>query len=251
MLLVSSGSTGNLLSHCGSGRHRGSSTSFHRASSACRLSAATLSLAGSASASSLGAAGATSLQRPGSVGGLEAITVAGTTSLQRPSSVRGFDAVAEQRRQADCCVRLVCNVETDFDIACWVSLETGQVDGPDLPLIVAATRGDKNNSCKACYVGTADGVVGSLVIEGFRNDIPFHVRPALVGESFVVEPGRQRAAITVLAPKLETTGGAPTLPPGAKGAATAEFRVEWDDPSTAALRVHVRRATEAEVRRQQ
>lgn len=182
-----------------------------------------------------------------------ALGVAGAWALKQTGSASSLGALAEQSRlQTDKGVRLQLSVEADFDLGCWVSLEAGQVDGPDLPLIIAAGR-----PCSVRYIGEAEGVAGSLVLEGFRDAIPFEVLPGGRKIHFGDEHINHRSAVTMPSSSAEdpmdsVAGDAPLiLPPGAAGApgATAELQISQSGPS-AQLLLRVRRATEAEVRRQ-
>lgn len=151
-------------------------------------------------------------------------------------------------------VKLLVVVDTEFDIACWVSLEHGDADGPELPLIVPSGK-----PCSANFVAK-DGadIEGNLVLEGFGDSIPFCVCAPASGTvafagpastNFVGERGQFSATVTASDPaRRETTrDGEPlTLPVGAKGSpgVTAELSISRQNP--ARLLVTLRRATEAE-----
>jgi len=174
----------------------------------------------------------------------------------------GFHAFNEQARlRTNRSARLTLVIESEFDVACWVSLEEGQVEGPELPMIVGA-----GTSCSASYSavaadngGTSRGIHGSLVIEGFRETIPFRVHAGVPSgatveprfANFVVEPSRLRATVTTLAsrPEQREAEGAPTLPIGAADAPgiIADLRMSKD--SLAKLSVTIRKATDAEALR--
>lgn len=179
---------------------------------------------------------------------------AGSWALQQPMG-GCLGALAERARlQAERCARATITIEAEFDIACWVSLESGQVDGADLPLVVNA-----GSSCSVCYVSDGEGIVGSIVLEGFREGIPFQVRPGgnhLLGESFVLERGKHRATVTarVAGPPeapLNANFTVPSLPRavGAQGAAGAAAELRMTEGCPATLTVDIRRVQEAEVRR--
>lgn len=179
--------------------------------------------------------------------------MAGAWALKQTGSASSLGALAEQSRlQTERGARLQLTVEADFDLGCWVSLEAGQIDGPDLPLVITAGR-----PCSVRYIGEAEGVAGSLVLEGFRDAIPFEVRPGGRKIHFGDEHSNHRSAVTMAASSADDpTDGAASdapliLPPGAAGApgATAELHISQSGPS-AQLLLRVRRATEAEVRRQ-
>lgn len=141
-------------------------------------------------------------------------------------------------------MRLTVHVEVEFDIAVYASLESGEVEGPELPLVVAAGQ-----PCAASYLGSGEGIVGSLVIEGFRDNIPFQVRPGagrLPADCFVCRPGAQRESVV-----QRLHGGAAALPsaaavPGAV-AVVAELRLLEGSPCS--LAVTIRRVQELEARR--
>eukprot|EP00971_Amphidinium_carterae_P296555 5891202-Amphidinium_carterae.1 len=61
-------------------------------------------------------------------------------------------------------------VEAEFDVACWVSLQEGEVEGRDLPLVVLASQG-----ADVAYVGGGAGIEGVLLVEGLDEGIPFGV----------------------------------------------------------------------------
>lgn len=212
------------------------------------------------SSSSLGSTAALGLTRKASAPTLGA---AGSWTMQQSLGGSGstLGGLAERARmQAERCARLTITVETEFDIACWVSLDVGQVDGVDLPLVISAGR-----PVNASFVGDAEGVSGSLVLEGFRDGIPFQVRPGtghFTGESFVFDKSQHRATVGARAVGCAGAGAseaqveaspstAPLLPAsvasqGFAGAA-AELRISEGCPATLAVRV--RRAHESEVRR--
>lgn len=210
------------------------------------------------SSTSLGSTAAFGLTRKASAPTLGA---AGSWTVQQPLGGSGstLGGLAERARmQAERCARLTISVETEFDIACWVSLDAGQVDGSDLPLVLSAGR-----PVSVCYVGDAEGVSGSLVLEGFRDGIPFQVRQGTghyTGESFVLDKSQRRATVGARAVGCPGIGSseadassstAPSLPAsvasqGFAGAA-AELRMSEGCPATLAVRV--RRAHEGEVRR--
>ncbi|CAE8727119.1 unnamed protein product, partial [Polarella glacialis] len=154
-------------------------------------------------------------------------------------------ALAQRERlQADRNVRLVLTIESDFDVACWVSLDSGEVEGEDLPIIISG-----GVKCEATYMGEAEGISGSLVPEGFRDGIPFVLRPAS-SDAFVGQPGRLRSTVTV--PGTRRGGGiAPDevslLPAAAVGSpgVTVELRLT-EDGVCSQLFAHIRLATESE-----
>jgi len=163
----------------------------------------------------------------------------------------GLSALAEQARlRAERCARLLVVVESDFDIACWISIDEGQVDGEELPFIVSG-------GCRASakYAGGGEGIAGSITLEGFRMSLPFYVQagtpsgamPATGSGNFVVEPGRFRTVVTV--PARETEHSEASLPASAAGTPgiVADIRISRD--SLAQLSIAVRRASDSEVRR--
>lgn len=165
----------------------------------------------------------------------------------------GLSALAEQARlRAERCARLVVVVESDFDIACWISIDEGKVDGEELPFIV---NGGSRASAK--YVGGGEGIAGSITLEGFRTSLPFSVQagtpsgavPATGSGNFVVEPGRFRTVVTELA--RDTERAEVSLPASAAGTTgiVADIRISRD--SLAQLSITVRRASDSDVRRAQ
>lgn len=184
-----------------------------------------------ASAARLGSVGGWSLQQT------PADSVGCLGSLAQRSRLQ-----AEQRS-----ARLTITIEAEFDIACWVSLDAGTLEGSDLPLVVSA-----GSSCSVSYTGDAEGVVGALVLEGFREGVAFQVKPAtenLLGESFVIERGKQHAVVTERVAD-GSSSSALTLPRavGARGAAGAAVELWMRGGCPSSLSVRVRRAQEAEVR---
>lgn len=149
--------------------------------------------------------------------------------------------------QAERSARLTITIETEFDIGCWLSLDHGRLEGSDLPLVISG-----GSSRSVSYAGDAEGVVGALVLEGFREGVPFQVRAAtehLVGESFVLERGRQHATVTERVASSDAS--APLALPaavGARGAAGAAVDLWITGGSPASLSVRIRRAEENEVR---
>jgi len=170
----------------------------------------------------------------------------------------GLHAFNEQARlRTDRSARLMLSIESEFDVACWVSLEEGKVEGPELPMIVGA-----GTSCSASYATVAAedgaacrGIQGSLVIEGFAQTIPFSVHAGATVEprfaNFVVEPSRLRAKVTTLASKPEQRAveGSPTLPIGAADALGIVADVRISKGSLAKLSVTIRKARDAEALR--
>mmetsp|Transcript_80637 Transcript_80637/g.231526 ORF Transcript_80637/g.231526 Transcript_80637/m.231526 type:complete len:319 (+) Transcript_80637:74-1030(+) len=197
-----------------------------------------------ASLTSLGAAGTWSLK-----------SALGGSSSSGPSGGSSgggcFALLAERSRlQAERCARLTVSVEAEFDIAVFASLESGQVDGSDLPLVISAGK-----PCSVCYVGDAEGIVGSLVLEGFRDSVPFHVRPGtghLPADCFIGRRGKLRdVVIERTEPSSCHSPTAPALPAaaGAQGAAGAVVELRMLEGCPASLSIHIRRAQEMEVRR--
>lgn len=196
----------------------------------------------------------------GVTGSSSSLGTVGSFSLQKNAGLNaGLDALGslgsfleQNRLRAERAARVTATVESDFDVAVWISLEQGQVDGPELPLVVAA-----NAPCQASYSGGAEGIEGTITIEGFRDSIGFRVRagtPTGAGAgpgdaNYVAEKGKLRAVVTMPAPKANGSEDCPRLPLGAEGAPgiSAELRLSKD--SLAGLKVVIRRATEAEVRR--
>jgi len=219
-----------------------------------------------ASAPTLGAAAALGLSIS-ALGSSSAFGSTGGWALQ--SSTGGplgrVGGLAERSRcQAERCARVNITIETEFDIGLWVSLESGQLEGSDLPLVVSA-----GNPCTVSYVGDAEGVVGSLVLEGFRESIPFQVRPAtknFTSESFVVERGKVHATVSArvagspedarsaaMAAAAAASAGlssTPALPAdaGESGAAGAAAELWMTGSCPSAISLRVRRVREAEVR---
>lgn len=179
--------------------------------------------------------------RLGSVGGW---------SLQhtQADSAGCLGSIAQRSRlQAERGARLTITIEAEFDIACWVSLDSGTLEGSDLPLVVSA-----GSSCSVSYAGDAEGVAGALVLEGFREGVPFQVKPAtehLMGESFVVERGKQHAVVTErVADGSSSSALALPAAVGTRGAAGAAAELWMRGGCPSALSVRIRRAQEAEVR---
>jgi len=192
------------------------------------------------------AASSGALRRAGSaarLGSVGALALSGGIA-----SGSSLAALAQRERlQADRNVRLVLTIESDFDVACWVSLDSGEVEGEDLPIIISG-----GVKCEATYMGEAEGISGSLVPEGFRDGIPFVLRPAS-SDAFVGQPGRLRSTVTV--PGSSRGGGiAPDevslLPAAAVGSpgVTVELRLT-EDGVCSQLFAHIRLATESEARR--
>lgn len=180
----------------------------------------------------------------------------GARSLQTMQSSAGnafaFSALSVCTEQAclleNRCARMVLVIESQFDVACWVSLDQGHVDGAELPLIIAA-----GEPSSASFRGDSEGIEGSITIEGFTQALPFHVHSgtpsgaaAPDSTNFVVEPGKLRAS--VLSPANQEAERT-FLPSGTAGAPgiVAETRITKD--SFARFTVSIRRATQAEVRR--
>jgi hypothetical protein len=189
-------------------------------------------------------------------------------SLRRvaPEAAAGMDGSASvQPLSRTPCIgrggeaKLLIVVDTEFDIACWVSLERGESDGPDLPLIIP-----QGNLCSANFIAKdGEDVEGSLVLEGFGASIPFCVCAQVSGAvtftgpsstNFVGERGQQSALVTATDPARlaaqECAGGgdyAPlALPVGAKGAPGVTASLSISKQSPARLLVSVRRATARE-----
>lgn len=189
-------------------------------------------------------------------GATTSLSSAGTWALHRTGLSSSFaDLATRERLHADRAVRLMLAVDADFDVACWVSLEDGEVDSEDLPIVLAGGR-----PCRASYKGGPDGIAGSLVLEGFREGINFRVMPRSPGGdsgNYVAEPGKSRAVVTLAAPRpgsQESPGSvaspacpAPALPSGAAGApgVTVELRLV-EDATASKLAVRIRAATELE-----
>jgi len=196
--------------------------------------------------SGFGSLGALSLQQPQS-------------STARSMSLVGFGACAEQARLLEeRSVRCVLLVESEFDIACFVSLEQGQIDGADLPLVIPAGKPSSTS-----LVGGSNGIDGSITLEGFKQALPFRVRAAAPSgaaagsgaANFVVEPGRLRTMVVcpaAQAPSEQEGVDSPvetaSLPAGVAGApgVVAEFRISND--SLAKMSISLRLATEGQVR---
>lgn len=183
--------------------------------------------------SALGASAAFVLRKGGGVG----LSSSGSTGV-----------LLEQARRAPAAGRgakLTIAVEAEFDIACWVSLQEGDLEGQDLPMILSA-----GCSQSAAYTGSADGIQGSLVIEGFEEGLGFRVHPSSgfggSKSNYVSQEGKLRASIISLAPSSGQSD-TPTLPASAQDARgiVVDLRISKDSP--ARLSVQIRRASELEL----
>eukprot|EP00929_Paragymnodinium_shiwhaense_P074268 TRINITY_DN37996_c0_g1_i1.p1 TRINITY_DN37996_c0_g1~~TRINITY_DN37996_c0_g1_i1.p1 ORF type:complete len:338 (+),score=74.02 TRINITY_DN37996_c0_g1_i1:116-1129(+) len=176
------------------------------------------------------------------------------TSASSTASCAGLSAASAAPPGPKGEARLMLAIEADVDIGCWMSLEKGEADGPELPLIVQAGR-----PCSCNFRSTGDDVEGSLVLEGFDDAVPFRVcaPPAAhavvtfggsaAPVNYVVRKGLTQATVTAAAASRVTSG---LLPPGAAGAAglTAEVSISKGNP--ARLLVRLRKATSAEAHHQ-
>mmetsp|Transcript_38971 Transcript_38971/g.70945 ORF Transcript_38971/g.70945 Transcript_38971/m.70945 type:complete len:247 (-) Transcript_38971:46-786(-) len=174
-----------------------------------------------------------------------------------------YGAMLEQSRLcAERSAKCRLTVEAEFDVACWVSLREGEVEGQDLPLLLLA-----NQRADATYVGASSGIEGVLVVEGLDDGIPFKVcagKPSAKGDSrqvhfavpeanYVGTEGRMRCsrtmpAYTMLQPDAAPSA-MPTLPPGVAAAPGMVVEASVSGGNLAQLHVCVRRASMAEVKR--
>lgn len=187
------------------------------------------------------AAGNASLQFAGSHA-LRLHSKAPSSAALPPAGDRFHLAVGStpSSRSAPGSAQLMVVVESDFDVACWASLEEGWSEGAELPLIIPAGR-----PCSASFGGGSAGIEGTLVVEGFEHKVPFRVRSRAVSgapgpgqANFVARPGQLRA--TEVACALAQPRGKR----GRSGTA-AEVGISRDTP--AQLFVRIRRATDAEL----
>lgn len=144
--------------------------------------------------------------------------------------------------------RLLVMVEADFDVACWVSLETGEVDGPDLPIIISGGSGP----VVAKYVAEGEAISGTFVPEGFRRGIPFAVEPlgSTAGSSFVGQLGRLSTVVTVPSTLDSANAGGALLPAAALNSpgVSVDLRLS-EEGSMTRIAMHIRLATLAEASR--
>lgn len=202
--------------------------------------------AGSLRTSALGSLGAFSLQSR--MGSTVQDAYGNQAGARGGSDLYGLGAYAEQARLLEeRCVRLSLAIESEVDIGCWVSLEQGETDGPELPLVIQACK-----CSSASFKGGSEGIYGTITLEGFTQCLPFRVGASApsgvtVGNgltNFVIEPGQLRATVMSRATQVGCSLA------GEAGAHGMVVELQLTKNSLSKMTVSVRCATEVEACRQ-